>query len=66
MSDQQELLEVLDRAENQRRARRNFIRLCGGTAAMAGSLSLLSACDDGESPDEDDRNDFVRQQRLVG
>jgi hypothetical protein len=49
---------VLDRAENQRRARRNFIRMCGGTAAMAGSLSLLAACDDGESPGENDGNDF--------
>ena len=44
MSNQQELIEVLDRAENQRRARRNFIRLCGGAAAMSGGLSMLSAC----------------------
>lgn len=46
MSNHQELLEVLDRAENQRRARRNFIRLCGGAAAMTGGLSLLTACGD--------------------
>lgn len=49
MSDQQELLEVLDRAENQRQARRNFIRLCGGAAAMTGGLSLLAACNDDDN-----------------
>ena len=48
MNNQQELLEVLDRAENQRRARRNFIRLCGGAAAMTGGLSLLAACGDNQ------------------
>ncbi len=40
MNNQIELLEALDRAENQRRARRNFIRLCGGVAAMSGGLAL--------------------------
>ena len=51
MSNQQELLEVLDRAENQRRARRSFIRMCGGAAAMTGGLSLLSACGDNDDSD---------------
>ena len=51
MSNQQELLEVLDRAENQRQARRNFIRMCGGAAAMTGGLSLLSACDNDDDDD---------------
>lgn len=41
-----ELLEMLERTENQRAARRSFIRLCGGAAAMTGGLALLSACDD--------------------
>lgn len=50
MSDQIEFLEMMERAEHQRAARRNFIRLCGGTAAMTGGLSLLAACDD----DDDD------------
>ena len=58
MRNEQAFLDVLDRAENQRRARRNFIKLCGGTAAMAGSLSLLSACNDGESPTASDTNNF--------
>jgi hypothetical protein len=60
MSNQQELLEVLDLAENQRRARRNFIKACGGAAAMTGGLSLLAACDtnNGEEPDPDDGNIF--------
>ena len=52
MSNTQEFLEVLDRAENQRQARRNFIRLCGGAAAMTGGLSLLAACSD----DDDNNN----------
>ena len=48
---EQPILDVLDRAENQRRARRNFIRLCGGAAAVTGGMSLLSACGhDGSYP----------------
>jgi hypothetical protein len=46
MTKQVELLEMLERTENQRSARRSFIRLCGGAAAMTGGLALLSACDD--------------------
>ncbi|ONF95281.1 ferritin-like domain-containing protein [Sphingomonas jeddahensis] len=46
MSDQIEFLDLMERAETQRRARRSFIRLCGGAAAMTGGLSLLAACDD--------------------
>ncbi len=46
MTKQIELLEMLERTENQRAARRSFIRLCGGAAAMTGGLALLSACDD--------------------
>ncbi len=44
MSNKQSLLDMLDQAENQRSARRGFIRMCGGAAAMAGGLSMLSAC----------------------
>lgn len=52
MSNKQDMLELLERAENQRAARRNFIRMCGGAAAMSGGLSLLSACgDDDDFPD---------------
>ena len=50
MSDQIEFLELMERAEQQRRARRSFIRLCGGAAAMTGGLSLLAAC--GEDDEE--------------
>ena len=32
-----------------REARRRFMRLCGGAAAMAGGLTLLSACDDDDA-----------------
>jgi len=48
--EQVEFLDLMERAEHQRSARRNFIRMCGGTAAMAGGLSLLAACGD----DDDD------------
>jgi hypothetical protein len=51
MSDQIEFLDLMERAETQRRARRNFIRLCGGAAAMTGGLSLLAACDDDDDDD---------------
>jgi hypothetical protein len=51
MTKQVEFLELMERAETQRSARRNFIRACGGVAAMAGSLSLLSACDDDDDND---------------
>lgn len=46
MGDQIELLQLVERAEQQHVARRRFIRLCGGAAAMTGGLSLLSACGD--------------------
>jgi hypothetical protein len=49
MNDQIEFLDLMERAEQQRRARRNFIRLCGGAAAMTGGLSLLAACDDDDN-----------------
>jgi hypothetical protein len=50
MANQIEFLELVERAEQQRLARRRFVRLCGGAAAMTGGLSLLSACgdDDGD------------------
>ncbi len=51
MTKQVELLEMLERTENQRAARRSFIRLCGGAAAMTGGLALLSACDDDDDDD---------------
>lgn len=44
MSDQIEFLDLVERAEHQRQARRNFIRLCGGAAAATGGLALLSGC----------------------
>ncbi|MBY9062945.1 ferritin-like domain-containing protein [Sphingomonas yunnanensis] len=53
MSDPIEFLDLMERAEQQRRARRGFIRLCGGAAAMTGGLALLSGCgndDGGPSP----------------
>jgi hypothetical protein len=50
MGDQIEFLELVERAEQQRLARRRFMRFCGGAAAITGGLSLLSACGD----DEDD------------
>lgn len=52
MSDQIEFLDLMERAEQQRLARRRFIRLCGGAAAMTGGLSMLSAC--GDDDDDDD------------
>ncbi|MDF2494676.1 ferritin-like domain-containing protein [Sphingomonas sp.] len=50
MSDKMEFLDLMERAETQRQARRSFIRLCGGAAAMTGGLSLLAACDDDDDP----------------
>jgi len=41
-----EFLDLMERAEQQRQARRRFIRLCGGAAAMTGGLALLSGCGD--------------------
>lgn len=46
MSDPIEFLDLMERAEQQRQARRRFIRLCGGAAAMTGGLALLSGCGD--------------------
>ena len=46
MTNQTELLAIIEKAEHQRQARRNFIRMCGGVAAMTGGLSLLAACGD--------------------
>lgn len=51
MNNQTELLATIEKAEHQRQARRNFIRLCGGAAAMTGGLSLLAACgNDDDTP----------------
>jgi hypothetical protein len=52
MTKQIEFLDMMERAETQRLARRNFIRLCGGAAAMSGGLSLLAACDDDDEDDD--------------
>lgn len=49
MKNEQELLGWLEKAEHQRMARRNFMRMCGGAAAMTGGLSLLAACDDDDN-----------------
>ena len=46
MSNETSFVEMIERAEHQRSARRNFIRLCGGAAMMTGGLSLLAACDE--------------------
>ncbi len=46
MTDQTTILDMMERAGHASAARRRFMRLCGGAAAMAGGLSLLSACDD--------------------
>ncbi|MBW6528217.1 ferritin-like domain-containing protein [Sphingomonas sp. RHCKR7] len=46
MNDPIEFLDLMERAEQQRQARRNFIRLCGGAAAATGGLALLSGCGD--------------------
>ena len=62
MSDQIEFLDLMERAEHQRQARRSFIRLCGGAAAMTGGLSLLSACDDDDDVSSDSDDDTGRQQ----
>ncbi|SFP87019.1 ferritin-like domain-containing protein [Sphingomonas rubra] len=51
MTKQVEFLDLMERAEQQRSARRNFIRLCGGAAAMTGGLALLSGCDDDDDND---------------
>lgn len=49
MTDKIEFLELMERAEHERSARRNFIRMCGGAAAMTGGLALLAACDGDDS-----------------
>jgi hypothetical protein len=51
MTDQTTILEKLEEAKNAREARRRFIRMCGGVAAMSGGLSLLSACGDDDDDD---------------
>lgn len=53
MADQTEFLELVEGAERQRRARRRFIRLCGGAAAMTGGLALLAGCSDDDGDDEE-------------
>lgn len=52
MADHIEFLGLMEQAEQQRAARRRFIRLCGGAAAMTGGLSLLAGC--GDDDDDDD------------
>ncbi len=50
MYDQETVLDIIERTSKRREARRSFLRLAGGATAMAGGLSLLSACgndDDG-------------------
>ncbi|HEX8389110.1 MAG TPA: ferritin-like domain-containing protein [Sphingomonas sp.] len=51
MTDRSTILEKLEEAQAARDARRRFIRMCGGAAAMAGGLSLLSACGDDDDGD---------------
>lgn len=52
MAEHVEFLELMERAEHQRAARRRFLRLCGGAAAMTGGLSLLSGCGGDDDTDE--------------
>lgn len=49
MTDQTTFLDMMESAGHAREARRRFMRLCGGAAAMAGGLTLLSACDDDDA-----------------
>ncbi|SEN57074.1 Ferritin-like domain-containing protein [Sphingomonas gellani] len=51
MTDTQTLLDTMEAAGAERRARRRFLRLCGGAAAITGGAALLSACgsDDGDN-----------------
>jgi hypothetical protein len=51
MIDQTTILEKLEEAQAARDARRRFIRMCGGAAAMAGGLTMLSACGDDDDDD---------------
>lgn len=51
MRDTQTILDMMETAGHARSARRRFIRMCGGAAAMAGSLSLLSGCGDDDDDD---------------
>ncbi|RDE05993.1 ferritin-like domain-containing protein [Sphingomonas aracearum] len=51
MRDTQTILDMMEAAGQQRAARRRFIRMCGGAAAIAGSLSVLSGCDDDDDDD---------------
>ncbi|MGJ3626842.1 hypothetical protein AB5I41_08065 [Sphingomonas sp. MMS24-JH45] len=46
MTGQAEFLTLMENAAHQRLARRRFVRLCGGAAAMSGGLSLLAGCGD--------------------
>ncbi|HEU0066692.1 MAG TPA: ferritin-like domain-containing protein [Sphingomonas sp.] len=50
MIDQQTVLEIVEKTQQRREARRSFLRAAGGATVMAGGLSLLSACGD----DDDD------------
>jgi hypothetical protein len=50
MRDTQTILDMLETAGHARTARRRFLRLCGGAAAVAGTLSLAGCGDD----DDDD------------
>lgn len=53
MTDQHTLLDMMEAAGAARQARRRFLRMAGGAAAMTGGLSLLSACggdDDNSTP----------------
>ena len=45
------MLEILERSELRRTARRGFMKTAGGAVAAAGGLALLSACNGNDSPD---------------
>jgi len=51
MRDQQTVLEIIEKTRQRREERRSFMRVAGGAVAVAGGLTLLSACDDDDDDD---------------
>ena len=52
MTDQQTVLEIIEKTQARRTERRAFMRAAAGATAMVGGLSLLAACGN----DDDDNN----------
>ncbi len=51
MNNDQTVLEIIEKTSKRREERRAFLRMAGGATAMAGGLTLLSAC--GNDDDDD-------------